>query len=168
MPARMRPRLPALTAIVLALAVAAPASATQHEPWQPNLRTERTYFHCAGDPTMKVDNLRNDRRGTVIPWNATAPTASWTAGAGCGTIEPALPVSSNLWGDPLVNATFEGDFEANLDTLTLHVHNVHLDAQTRAGFRPLRFFVQLFVDGLKAWDGRNPENAVDVHPVPSA
>lgn len=122
-------RLSLALAVVAAVAVASPASAV------PTLRTERTYFHCAG--TNKVQNVE-----TAVPsWNTTAPTQSVQAGAGCGRYNNLLDLGATPMDD---ETTWTGTFTGNLDTMTAELHNIHVSSYRALATMPLT--VQLTIN----------------------
>lgn len=107
--------------------------------WVPNLRTERVYFHCEG--ATKAHNSATDGS---IGWNATAPTQSVTAGAGCGSLDNPLMGSNQV---SVQDTHFEGDYAAaNLDSMTVELHNIYVGGARAGG--PLSFNVRLLVDDV--------------------
>jgi hypothetical protein len=64
---------------IVSLAISMPAGA-KTSGFSPDLRTERTYFVCQDNyrGQDKVQNQSNPGK-----WSTTAPTASYTTGAGC-------------------------------------------------------------------------------------
>lgn len=107
-----------LSTIVLtaALALAGLAMDTTDE-YVPVVESERVYAHC-GD-TQKVSNVEG---GSPFAMDTTAPEASFTAGAGCGTADVVLT-------DPVEDDTGEfieltGTYTGNLDSLTVELHMI--------------------------------------------
>src|SRR5688572_7403626 len=98
-------------ALVAVLAIAAPAAA-DHGGIHPTVRTEKTYFHCAG-PT-KVENVNLPASGST-PWNTTPPVGSYTGGNGCGAADPAVQGGGLA---TIYDATFSGFFTGNLRDMT--------------------------------------------------
>ncbi|MDQ3991709.1 MAG: hypothetical protein M3245_05310 [Actinomycetota bacterium] len=139
-PARHRAATAVGTALVSALALAAPAGAT-HEGAHPTARTERTFVHCAG-PT-KAENVNLFATGPP-GWNTTAPTQSLTAGGGCG----ALDSGALRGGNPqtLYDAVFRGKFTGNIRDMTLELHNLLLGRVRNGATFTVR--VRMLIDGV--------------------
>lgn len=102
-----------ILAVVAVLALAAPAAAT-HGGSHPTFRSERVYFHCGGDPNLKVQNAT-----LPAPWDTSAPGGSVTDGEGCGAIDPAFLV--NVSGNSRNDASFTGTFTGNVRDLTVEL-----------------------------------------------
>ena len=106
-----------LSTIVLTAALAIGAVAIEgEEPYVPVLETERVYAHC-GD-TQKVSNVEG---GTPFAMDTTAPAASFTAGAGCGTADVVLSPVESSTGEFL---ELTGTHTGNLDSLTVELHMI--------------------------------------------
>jgi hypothetical protein len=124
---RFRPLLAALA--VTALAVG-PATAEEIE--DPVLVEERVYFHCNGE--SKVANVHALADSQIVGWSTSAPTASFTEGAGCGTADTFLTGSADH--NVLYDAPFAGTFRGNLDSLTVHAHSLlPIDANRTGEFK---------------------------------
>ena len=145
-----------LLVLALVLAVAAPAVAVT----EPTLRTERTWFHCAG--TAKVQNAEYAQRN-VPSWTTTAPAQSVQQGAGCGYYENAGGgyLGSN---ETTLDSIWEGSFTGNLDSITMELHNIHASAARATG--PFKLRANLLVDGVDVLDPDAPQ--IEVAPVPSS
>lgn len=147
--------------IVLVILTAVPAAAT-HGGIHPTFRSENVYFHCTG-PT-KVHAVNTTLAAGLVPWNTTAPTQSYTQGAGCGTLDtfffhpdPAQPY----------DASFRGTFNGNLKSMTVRLHNLVL-GRARTG-DATQLGVRLMVDGQEYVPiGIGNGTQVDVSPVPSS
>ncbi len=149
--------------LVALLALATPALAG-HGGIHPTFRGENVFFHCTG-PT-KVQNV-NHQLGSGAPgWNTTAPTQSYTQGAGCGTLDNFLYVEES---PSIYDASFGGTFTGNLRNLTVRLHNLVLGRARTAETTPLA--IRLLIDGQHyiASAGAQPYGSmVEVKPVPSS
>jgi hypothetical protein len=128
-------------AVLLALLVAAPPALATSPTEPPALRTERVWFHCAGQ--VPVQNVPF-ATGQVPGWDTTAPTRSVQSGAGCGWYENA----GGAWLGPnrtTLDAEWEGTFRGNVDSLTVELHDVHVSAARATGVFLAR--ATLLVDG---------------------
>jgi hypothetical protein len=134
-----RPAAPLLAA-ALALVLAVPAGASSAGGDEPTLRSERVYFACPAT-NAKVHNAEQ-AQGRYASWRLTAPTTSFTAGGGCGTVD--APVTS---GNPrnAFDAAWTGTFTGNLGRMVVEAHS--LDTATRVLTRSSRFTVVVQVDG---------------------
>ena len=123
----------ALLALALVLIAVVPASA--EDLWEPNLVTEQVWFSCGA---QKVENAEDN----AATWDTVAPTASVTTGAGCGTVDTPLMQAAprNIY-----DATWQGYFTGNLDTLNVELHNIYVGPGRATG--DLTTTVRLFVDG---------------------
>jgi hypothetical protein len=137
----MRVLLRAAVLAVLAVSLAIPAQA-DHGGIHPTLRTEKTYFHCAGP--VKVQNVYV-AQGTIPSWNATAPTQSVQQGAGCGYYENLA-----AGGTGAFTAVWEGTFTGNLDTLTVELHRL---GTTHGATLPNRLATVVTIDGVSVFTG---------------
>jgi hypothetical protein len=145
-----------LLALVLAVALAAPVAAEM----APTLRTERTWFHCAG--AAKVQNAEYAQRN-VPTWNTIAPAQSVQQGAGCGYFENA---GGGYLGpnETTLDSIWEGSFAGNLDSLTIELHNIHASAARASG--PFLLRANLLIDGVDVINPDAPQ--IEVTPVPSS
>jgi hypothetical protein len=116
----MRARALLAALAVAALTVGPVAAEEPEEPEAPVIEEQRVYFHCNGD--TKVANVHATLDSAIVGWSTEAPTASFTEGAGCGTVDTALTGSADH--NPLYDAPFEGSFRGNLDSLTVHAHSL--------------------------------------------
>lgn len=82
---------------------------------------QRVYFHC-DDDAVKVNNANLAAAG----WDTTPPDRSVTEGAGCGQLDTTITGTADH--NPLYDAPFAGWFEheetANVESLTVHAHNI--------------------------------------------
>lgn len=87
------------------------------DAYVPVIETERVYAHC-GD-VEKVANVEGD--GSAFATDTTAPAASFTEGAGCGTADVVL---SPVEADTREFLEFTATHTGNLDALTLELHMI--------------------------------------------
>ncbi|WP_108667369.1 hypothetical protein [Euzebya rosea] len=145
----MRARLTTIIALFAIAALALPASATPQpgEPgFEPTLRTEQTYFHCASP--VKVQNV-DAIQGNTPSWDTTAPTTSFTAGGGCGFYDNIL--SGTALNGPTNSAIWTGTFTGNLDSIGVELHRLLAGAGGSVTFPAL--VMTLTVDGNVLYDG---------------
>lgn len=158
MPSSARYLLSALTAAAVAIAQG-PALAL-HGPtgvdFTPNDRTEQVYFHCEG--ALKLHNVVQDGS---IPWNTTAPTASVTAGAGCGSLDNGVQGNNQV---SIQDSHFQGTFGGNIDEITVLAHNIYLGPARQSASYGVN--VRLSIDG-ESLLGENGKDAT-VTPVRSS
>lgn len=107
--------LPLLAAGLASLALAAPAAAADPLP------TTSFFFTCQG-PT-KVQNA--EAKG----WSTTAPATSFTAGAGCGSVDPS--VAKNRAGGVDADFLTNGTYTGTIQSINVEVHSLLL-SQARA------------------------------------
>lgn len=106
------------TAALLVMAIGGPAAATHTlpgEPFVPEYIETAEYLHCNG--ATKVSNVHAAVDGNRVAFDTTKPTASYTAGAGCGTIDTFLAGESNHNG--LYDFPVHGTFTGNIDNITV-------------------------------------------------
>ena len=127
----------------LALALAVPATAEHGGDLHPTLRTEQTYFKCAGP--VKVQNVYT-AQGTVPTWDAEAPAGSVTDGEGCGYYENLL---TDDGATSPFKAHWEGTFTGNLETMTVELHRL-LPA---SGASTTNVIGIVTVDGIEVFNG---------------
>jgi hypothetical protein len=134
-------------AIPMVLALAHPAGAV--DPYVPVFNKERVYVHCTG--TKATANQHVD-----YAWNTTAPTTSFTANGGCGSLD-----SDKIDGD---GVTWTGKHTGNLDRLTVHAWVIDA-GPVRAGVYP-----DIYADVNVSIDGNDVVSAVEAHivPIPSS
>jgi|GEM_PF-3721323 len=145
----MRARLSTLIALFAIAALAVPAGATPlpGEPgFEPTLRTEQTFFHCAS--AVKVQNV-DAIQGNTPSWDTTAPTTSFTAGGGCGFYDNIL--SGTAVAGPTNSAIWTGTFDGNLDSIEVELHRLLAGAGGSVTFPAL--VMTLTVDGSVVYDG---------------
>ncbi|MGH2710745.1 MAG: hypothetical protein ACRDH9_06025 [Actinomycetota bacterium] len=132
------------TAAVLVMAMAGPAGASHTppgEPFVPEYIETPTFLHCNG--ATKLSNVHALVEGNFVQFNTTAPTASYTTGAGCGTVETF--VGSTVPDNPAYDFPVEGTFTGNIKNLTVRFWAIDL-----AGSRALEEFtvdLSLAIDG---------------------
>jgi hypothetical protein len=152
-----------LTALAAVAALATPALAA-HGGVHPSFRSESVYFHCTG-PT-KVQNVNHQLGSGAPSWNTTAPTQSYTQGAGCGTLDNFLYLEDS---ESIYDASFRGTFTGNLRNLTIRLHNLLLGRVRTADSTPLA--IRLLIDGehyISSAPGQPYGSLVEVSPVPSS
>ena len=152
-----------LIALAAVAALATPALAG-HGGVHPTFRPESVYFHCTG-PT-KVQNVNHQLGSGAPTWNTTAPTQSYTQGAGCGTVDSFLFLEDS---ENIYDASFKGTFTGNLRNLTVRLHNLLLGRVRTTDATPLA--IRLLIDGqhyISSAPGLPYGSMVEVSPVPSS
>lgn len=125
----MRALIRMALALPMVVALAAPAAG---QTYVPVFNTEATYVHCGADKATVNEHA-------TYSWNTTAPTTSFTAGGGCGTLDSNL-----LDGD---GVTFTGKHTGNLDRLTVRAWVIDC-CLTHAGvFAEIYANVSVSIDG---------------------
>ncbi len=156
--ARARYLIPVLTAALLS--VPQGSVLALHGPtgvdFTPNDRTEQVYYHCEG--ATKLHNVIVDGS---IPWNTTAPGASVTAGAGCGSIDNGVQGNNQV---SIQDSHFQGAFFGNIDDITVLAHNIYLGPARQSASYGVN--VRLSIDG-ESLLGANGKD-VTVTPVRSS
>ena len=115
----MRTSLKTFLASAALAAIALPAAAAPPAPgYTPITPLTPVYFHCNGT-TTKVSNVNAQSGGGIVGWNGTKPTASYTTGAGCGTLDTGFTGTSD--NNTLYDAPFAGTYTGNLDTMTVRL-----------------------------------------------
>lgn len=154
-----KPVLFAAGALALA-GLLAPASAATP------LTTSQVYFHCPSD--VKVINASPISDGAVTGWDAIAPTASVTSGAGCGFAETGPLQGTGM--QTVYDFPGAGTFTGDLDKLTFQFHV--LDGATRSTLAGQSLDLRLTIDGQSMFgteaDGNSSAVTVPVTLVPSA
>ena len=133
-------------AVPAVIALAVPASG---QTYVPVFNTERTYVHCGADKATVNEHV-------TYNWNTTAPTTSFTANGGCGSLD-----SNFLAGD---GVTFTGKHTGNLKQLTVHAWVIDC-CLTRAGV-----FTEVYTDLSVEIDGVEVVPTTEAHlvPIPSS
>ena len=132
------------TAALLVMGLAGPATASHTppgEPFVPEYVESSNYLHCNG--ATKVSNAHALVEGNFVSWNTTRPTASFTTGAGCGTLETF--VGSTVPDNPAYDFPMEGTFTGNIKNMTIRLWAIDL-----SGSRALEEFtvdLSLSIDG---------------------
>ena len=157
----MRRLSPSLMAVIAVAAISAPALAA-HGGIHPTFRTEDVFFHCTG-PT-KAQNANHLLGSGPVPWNTSAPSQSYTQGAGCGVVDSVFYATDG--GDSPYDAVFNGTFTGNLRSMTVKLHNLLL-GQVRVG-GTTTLGVRLFIDGEPLLSGEEWGAQADVVPVLSS
>jgi hypothetical protein len=133
--------------VVTALLAAAGPAVASTDPTAPTLRTEKVFFHCSGGSNVKLQNAEV-AQGRIPTWDTKAPTASFTAGGGCGHYDNTL--SSTAATRP-TDAQWQGTFTGNLDRLTLELHRL---LPTSGASLPNRINLEVLVDGVSEFTGQ--------------
>ena len=144
---RIRP----LTAVILAILVAAPASAT-HGGIHPKFRTQGVYFHCTGDTPLYQANwlAQAGAASSYATWDTSPPPGSVTDGNGCGAADSGW-VSNEVY-----DAVFEGTFSGNLRDMTIRVYDFVLNNDRDDGV-PVEMKIYAEVDGVPIFPGGTPD-----------
>lgn len=148
----------ALTAAAATVAAAGPAQAQQPAPAPV---TTKYFFQCTG--TNKVQN-----NGPAAKWSTVAPTASYTAGGGCGFFDQPLLVSTVGGGNTLVDAVFEGTHTGPVSAVNVELHDLLLSQHESAITSGVAIEAVLSVDGNEVLNTLDDPAAFSVVPVPSA
>ena len=93
-------------AAAAALVAAAPASAAP----------QQLYFDCTGSTPL------NNLDASTFSWSATAPTASYQSGAGCGWADPLLTNASRP--NTTTDAAFGGDYAGEIRKIEVTLYAV--------------------------------------------
>lgn len=134
-----RTSLGAGLAALAVLASAAPAQAQTAEP------ERTTYFMTCGGPT-KVQNV-NGAAGMVPSWSTTAPAQSFTAGAGCGFLDPPLTAAT---APNEFDGYFGGTHGGAIDKAEIEAHSLVLSRARAGATNSIR--LRIFVDGEEVFN----------------
>jgi hypothetical protein len=137
-----------LVSLTAAALLAMPAAAEPEEgEWELELREETQWFVCDGSTPEWAANYR---LGDDTPtWSLDAPTASFAAGeGGCGAAHPSL-VNGTEQESPY-NLSFAGDFDGNIDTITVRLHNAYLGTHRDTGSMQM-LNVRLTIENLSVY-----------------
>lgn len=142
-----------LAALVIgALALGAPAQAlAQDEQPKPKF-----FFTCDGD--VKLQNAALAATGEYS-WSDKPPTGSFTAGEGCGYVDPPL---SGTGPETVYDGVFGGEFNGAFIAAKVELHNLVLGRAAWSAFIP-RVIARLTVDGEE-----KARKTFDVTPVVSS
>jgi hypothetical protein len=127
----------------------------------PTFAQQRVYFHCNG--TTKAGNINYAAQSTMPGWNTTAPAASVTSGAGCGTADPGV-VGAGAESQNLHDAAWQGTFTGNIQAITVEAHTIYVGS-ARGGVTNFGLAPKLFVDGSEV---SLSAAFLTMRPVPSA
>lgn len=114
---RMRSFLLAVAAI---LAVALPASA--QTVFVPTYTETPVYLHCNGPTKLSQANYLASTAARTIGWDGTKPTTSYTAGAGCGTVDSFLVGAAPM--NPVYDLALSGTYTGNLRDMTVRLWGI--------------------------------------------
>lgn len=129
-------------AVALAAATVPAAAQTVYEPAGPY------YFQCQGSqPAMKVQN--NIRTHS---WSPTAPSASYTTGAGCGYLDPGPIIGTR--SDTAYDMSVGGTFAGAVDTINVELHNLLVGQARLSQGTPLK--LRMLIDGEERIDPAAP------------
>jgi hypothetical protein len=131
----MKPLLAGLLAAA-SLAIAAPAQAAP----------QSFYFNCTGTLPLQTIDVES------YSWSATAPTASYQEGAGCGWLDPGVLKGTNQ-PNPLYDAGFGGNYKGEVRKLELTLYAPHAPITTKA------------IDLIVTADGEEVANLANLTPV---
>jgi hypothetical protein len=146
----------AVAGMAAALALAAPAAAQEPEP--DPLVNQSFYFKCQGP--LKVQN----QLARIKPvWAEQKPTASFTSGAGCGFLDPAILVGTSAEAAP-ADGVFGGLWDQRVETMNVEVHDLLLSQGQTALLGDYSFKVTLAIDGEEVIS----DELLEVVPTPSA
>lgn len=137
-----------LATLVAALTIVAPAAAQTTEP---PLVTKSFFFQCKG-ASQGGAHLQKVQNGTTYTptWTETKPTASFTSGAGCGTVEIGPLIGSRSVGpSPLVDTIVGGTWDERVKTINVEMHELLLGTPYAGVLQYLPIVVHVAVDG--AW-----------------
>jgi hypothetical protein len=131
---------PLFVAVAATLAVALPASA--QTTFVPTYTETPVYLQCNG--TTKVSQVNFVAEGAeVVTWDSTKPTASFTTGAGCGTVDPYIVGAAP--GNPVYDLALSGTFTGNLRDLTVRLWGI--DTSGSRAFNEFDARVYVSIDG---------------------
>ena len=149
------------TASFLVMAIGGPAAAT-HTPagevFAPEYVETATYLHCNG--ATKFSNLHATVDGNRVGFNTTKPTASYTSGAGCGTVDTFLSGSANH--NPIYDFPVAGTFTGNINNITVRFWTI--DAGVSRVIDEMNFGAYLVIDGTDVV--ARPADAPNVEVIP--
>jgi hypothetical protein len=132
-------------AFALPMVVALAAPATAQTTYVPVYNTEATYVHCGADKATVNEHV-------TYNWNTTAPTTSFTANGGCGSLD-----AHSQDGD---GVTYTGKHTGNLDRLTVHAWVIDC-CLTHAGV-----FSEVYTNVSVLIDGNEVVSSQEAHIVP--
>ena len=113
------------TAAFLVMAVGGPAAATHTpagQPFVPEYLETPVFLTCPG--STKLGNVNSAAEGSLVGWDSTAPTASATAGAGCGTVETFI--GSTAPHNYVYDFVTQGTFTGNIKNITVRFWAIEL------------------------------------------
>jgi len=131
-------------AAFLVMAIGGSASATHTppgEPFVPEYVETETFLHCNG---TKLGNASATLNGDRVAFDTTKPTASFTTGAGCGTLDTFLGGTANH--NPIYDFPIRGTFTGNINNITIRFWAIEL-----AGSRALNEWtvdLHVQIDGM--------------------
>lgn len=146
------------TALAASAAVAACAAPAQAQT--PTPVNTPYFFQCVGQ--NKVQN-----NGPAAPWTTTKPTASYTAGAGCGFLDQTLLVSTVGGGNTLVDAVFEGTHTGPVSAINVDLHELLLSHAESGVTGAVHFEAILEIDGVEAVNSSNVLTGAQPTPSPT-
>lgn len=106
------------SAAVLVMGLAGPAGAAhtpEGEEFVPEYTETATYLHCNG--STKVGNVHATLDSNRVAFDTTKPTASYTTGAGCGTVDTFFIGTTN--NNPIYDFPIRGTYTGNIDNITV-------------------------------------------------
>ena len=151
----------AISLLCAVLLVSAPASAAIDPVtgvWVPEYVETPVYLHCNGD--VKANNVHTIADSKTVTWDTTAPTASYTSGAGCGSADTWATGTTDH--NPIYDFTTAGYYTGNIDTVTIRLWAIEGVGRTTNTFNVK---LHLKIDGE---DVIKRETAVPAVPIASS
>jgi hypothetical protein len=134
--------------LALTLMPAAPGVADEEEEWELELREETGWFACDGD--TREDTINRQLENDTPTWDTEEPTGSWVEGdGGCGSLHATSLVGGTEQESPY-DLSFAGEFDGNLDTITVTLHNAYLGTNRGTGTQQM-IEVRLTIDNLSVF-----------------
>lgn len=125
---------------MMALAIAGTAHAV---PSTPPMTPTSFFFDCTTE--TKVGTIVDDT--DAFTWSSTAPSASFTTGAGCGWLDP--PVSGTAQPNPLYDAAWGGMYKGEINKIELNLYSLF----NVPAFGEKIVDLKVFVDGEEVFSG---------------
>ena len=148
------------SAAVLVMGLAGPAGAAhtpEGEVFVPEYTETATYLHCNGG--TKLSNAHATVDGVRVAFDTTKPTASYTSGAGCGTVDTFFGGTANH--NPIYDFPIRGTYTGNINNITVRFWAIDFTAS-----RALNEFtvdLHLVIDGTEILARNADGSAVEAH-----
>lgn len=133
-----------VAALAALLLVAGPAAADHTlpgEPFVPAYVETPVFLHCNGD--TKVSNVHALLEDSLVSWDETAPTGSYTTGSGCGTADTFANGTADH--NPAYDFPLRGTYTGNIDNITIRFWAI--DAAGSRAFDEFTVDLHLIIDG---------------------